>query len=107
MVMIDTNTRDPERTWEDVQDLVQQALRERLRPLDWNIGFFIARDIIRKHRPDFWGVIRARTGGWEPITHLMNLPVAVVELEDRIQLRAGGPGLVPKIFTVDRRASGN
>lgn len=107
MVMIDTNTRDPDRTWADVQELIRQAREARLTPLDWNIGFFIARDLMRQHRPDSWKVIRGRPGGWEPITHLLNLPVVVVELEDRIQLRAGGPGVPPKVFTVDRRASGN
>jgi hypothetical protein len=106
MVMIDTYTRDPNRTLADVQELVRRAMEQGMSPIRWRMGFFMARDLVGMRVPHF-----RDDRQWRPLVELWNAPVAVVELEDRLQLDAGKAhptvrgAVVGHVFEIDRRAS--
>jgi hypothetical protein len=113
MVMIDTYARVPEESWRDVNELVDRAKSRGLVPLEWRLGFFIARDLVFLHIQELRQV-RKMKDAWTPLTHLCGLPAFVVELEDRIQLLVAPPdgrghirAAEKSLLTIDRRASGD
>lgn len=103
MVMIDTSTREPQRTIDDIADVLTQANAAGMVPIGFEIGFFQARDIADIAGPP--GAWR-REPRWKPCTHLQGVNCVVSQLEDRVMLFAqSADGKVVKTFQVDRRAS--
>jgi hypothetical protein len=107
MVMIDTSTREPQRTIDDIADVLTQAKTAGMVPIGFEIGFFQARDVA-----DIAGDFAMGSRGWrqerrwKPCTHLQGVNCVVSQLEDRVTLFAqSADGKVVRQFQVDRRAS--
>lgn len=107
MVMIDTSTREPQRTIDDIADVLTQANAAGMVPIGFEIGFFQARDIADIADEHATGRREWRASRlWKACTHLAGVNCVVSQLEDRVTLYAQSPdGKAVKTFQVDRRAT--
>lgn len=105
--MIDTSTREPQRTIDDIADVLTQAHAAGLVPIGFEIGFFQARDVADiaddfAHGLRIWRDSRR----WKPCSHLNGVHCVISQLEDRVTLYAQSvDGKAVRTFQVDRRAS--
>lgn len=107
MVMIDTHTREPKQTVDDVVALIDEAKDAGMHPVGWDIGFFQARDLrdVIIHSADCPHPWR-NDPTWHPVTHISGVNCVVSQLEDRVTLYArSANGEQTRIFERDRRAS--